>query len=43
MHAHLLSQDALLDASALQTVAALIVTQMRRDDAPARCHVDKNR
>jgi tetratricopeptide (TPR) repeat protein len=42
MHAHLLSQNALLDASALQTVAPLIVTQMRRDDAPARCYIDKN-
>ena len=42
MHAHLASQDALHDASALQTVAALITTQMRRDDAPARCYIDKN-
>ena len=42
MHAHLLSQDALRDVSALRTVAALIATQMRRDDAPARCYIDKN-
>jgi len=42
MHAHLTSQDALHDASALQTVATLITTQMRRDDAPARCYIDKN-
>jgi tetratricopeptide (TPR) repeat protein len=42
MHAHLVSQDALHDASALQTVATLIATQMRRDDASARCYIDKN-
>jgi tetratricopeptide (TPR) repeat protein len=42
MHAHLRSQNALHDASALRTIATLIVTQMRRDDAPARCYIDKN-
>jgi tetratricopeptide (TPR) repeat protein len=42
MHAHLVSQNALHDAAALQTVATLIGTQMRRDDPPARCHIDKN-
>jgi tetratricopeptide (TPR) repeat protein len=42
MHEHLSSQDALADRSALQSVAALIATQMGRDDAPARCYIDKN-
>ena len=42
MHAHLVSQDALHDPAALQTVATLIATQMRRDDAPARYYIDKN-
>lgn len=42
MHAHLIKQDALGDSAALQTVATLIGTQMRRDDPPARCYIDKN-
>jgi tetratricopeptide (TPR) repeat protein len=42
MYEHLSGQDALADRAALQSVAALIGTQMRRDDAPARAYVDKN-
>jgi tetratricopeptide (TPR) repeat protein len=42
MHTHLVSQNALHDTAALQTVATLITTQMRRDDPPARCYIDKN-
>jgi len=42
MHAHLASQDALTDRAALQAIASLITTQVRRDDAPARYYVDKN-
>ena len=42
MFDHVAAQDALGDADALMTVAALVRTQMRRDDAPARCYLDKN-
>ena len=42
MYEHLSAQDALGDRAALASVAALVKTQMRRDDAPARCYVDKN-
>jgi tetratricopeptide (TPR) repeat protein len=42
MFEHLSSQNALANREALQSVANLIATQMRRDDAPARCYVDKN-
>jgi hypothetical protein len=42
MYEHLSSQEALADRSELQSVAALIATQMRRDDAPARFYIDKN-
>lgn len=42
MHEHLASQDALASRDALATVAALIVRQMRRDDAPAPVYLDKN-
>ena len=42
MYDHLAGQDALGNVEALQSVAALIRTQMRRDDAPARCYIDKN-
>ena len=42
MYEHLSSQNALANREALQSVAKLIATQMRRDDAPARCYVDKN-
>jgi tetratricopeptide (TPR) repeat protein len=42
MYEHLAAQNALADRAALQSVAALIGTQMRRDDAPARCYIDKN-
>jgi tetratricopeptide (TPR) repeat protein len=42
MYDHLSSQNALGNREALQSVANLIATQMRRDDAPARRYVDKN-
>jgi tetratricopeptide (TPR) repeat protein len=42
MYEHLASQNALANRDALQSVATLIATQMRRDDAPARCYIDKN-
>jgi len=42
MYEHLASQSALANRDALQSVATLIATQMRRDDAPARCYIDKN-
>ena len=42
MHAHLAGQDALANRGALQSIAALITTQVRRDDAPARYYIDKN-
>jgi len=42
MYDHLAAQNALADRTALQSVADLIATQMRRDDAPARFYVDKN-
>jgi len=42
MFDHLAGQGALADRGALQSVAALIARQMRRDDAPALCTIDKN-
>jgi len=42
MYEHLAGQGALADRAALQSVAALIARQMRRDDAPAHCIIDKN-
>jgi len=42
MYEHLASQNALANRDALHSVATLIATQMRRDDAPARCYIDKN-
>jgi tetratricopeptide (TPR) repeat protein len=42
MHYHLAAQDALRDRAALQAVADLVRTHMRRDDAPARWYLDKN-
>jgi tetratricopeptide (TPR) repeat protein len=42
MYEHLAGQNALGDRAALQSVAALVAAQMRRDDAPARCYIDKN-
>lgn len=42
MHDQLAAQNALRDPAALQAAAALVRTQMRRDDAPARWYLDKN-
>jgi hypothetical protein len=42
MYEHVAAQNALADRAALASVAQLIRTQMRRDDAPVRCYVDKN-
>ena len=42
MYDHLAAQNALGDRAALRSVADLIATQMRRDDAPARFYIDKN-
>ena len=42
MYQHLAAQNALMNRDALQMVANLIANQMRRDDTPARCYVDKN-
>lgn len=42
MYQHLLAQNHLHDAAALNTVAGIVSAQMRRDDAPAKYYVDKN-
>jgi tetratricopeptide (TPR) repeat protein len=42
LHAHLREQNQLHSLAALAQIAALVCAQMRRDDAPARCYVDKN-
>jgi len=42
LHAHLREHGQLRDRSALAGIAALVRAQMRRDDAPACCYIDKN-
>ncbi len=42
LHAHLHTHGQMHDTAALAQIAALIRAQMRRDDAPVRCYVDKN-
>lgn len=42
LHAHLREHGQLRDRAALAGIAALVRAQMRRDDTPARCYVDKN-
>lgn len=42
MYQHVAAQNALGKRDALASVQNMIAVQMRRDDAPARCYVDKN-
>src|SRR5579884_573747 len=42
MHDHLAAHGQLHDARAIAAAAAVVEAQMRRDDAPARFHLDKN-